>query len=275
MSDEMNLFNQDDEFDDEQSPFDASREVRPDGTEFWDARKLQPFMGYAQWRDFQTAIERAKMAAENSGMDVDNLFVRVRKNSGGRPQENYELARYAAYLVALNGDPRKPESAAAQSYFVIRTREAEIAPKPAELSRLDLIEIARSAEVERLALESTVAAMAPKADYVDQYVTDNDLMKLRTVAGNLNVGETWLRNKLIEKNWIYFDEDSRWSESKQCKEIRKRYSAHSDKRAYFRPVEEHKAPRFKGETMHTLKVTPRGAAAIAKVVARWKAEEAS
>lgn len=108
-----------------ESPFDSIREVRADGTEFWDGRKLQPLMGYSTWERFQTAIERAKLAAANSGMDVADLFRATAKKSGGRPQANYELSRYAAYLTALNGDPSKPESAAAQSYFVIRTREAE------------------------------------------------------------------------------------------------------------------------------------------------------
>ncbi|MDV6275406.1 phage antirepressor KilAC domain-containing protein [Rhodococcus erythropolis] len=125
---EMDLFNHDESGDDE-SPFDSIRQVRPDGTEFWSGRDLQPFMGYVAWQDFQTAIERAKLAAKNGGMDVADLFRRTPKKTGGRPQEDYELARFAAYLVALNGDPSKPESAAGQAYFVVRTREAEVAPK--------------------------------------------------------------------------------------------------------------------------------------------------
>lgn len=112
-----------------ESPFDQIREVRDDGTEFWSARKLMPHMGYDKWQNFQTALERAKLAAQNSGMDVNSLFTVVSKNSGGRPQEDYELARFAAYLVALNGDPRKPETAAGQSYFVIRARQAETRPQ--------------------------------------------------------------------------------------------------------------------------------------------------
>lgn len=113
------------------SPFDQIREVRDDGTEFWSARKLMPHMGYSQWRDFQTAIERAMLAAENSGMDVAANFARVRKVAGSspNPREDIELTRYAAYLVALNGDPRKAETAAGQSYFVIRAREAEARPQ--------------------------------------------------------------------------------------------------------------------------------------------------
>jgi len=274
MSD-LNLFNHD------ESPFDSIRRVRPDGTEFWSARDLQPFMGYSKWQDFQYAVERAKAAAINAGHDTESLFVQVTQlmdagNLGQQQRIDYELPRFACYLTFLNGDPRKSEVAAAQAYFAIRTREAETAPAAvSELSRLDILKLAIAAEEEKAELQSQVAVMAPKADYVDTYVTDNDLMKLRTIAANLNVGETWLRDKLVEKNWIYFEEDSRWSHAKQCKEVRKRYSAHSEKRAYFRPVEEHRAPRFKGETMHTLKVTPRGATAIANVLPRWTKEAAA
>lgn len=269
MSD-LNLFNHD------ESPFDSIRQVRPDDSEFWSARDLMSVMGYGAWREFKVPIDRAMKSAANQGHDVSRNFGRSTKMSSTKPAENFELSRFAAYLVAMNGDPNKSEVAAAQAYFAIRTREAETAPATVtELSRLDILKLAIAAEEEKAELQSQVAVMAPKADYVDTYVTDNDLMKLRTIAANLNVGETWLRDKLVEKNWIYFEEDSRWSHSKQCKEVRKRYSAHSEKRAYFRPVEEHRAPRFKGETMHTLKVTPRGATAIANVLPRWTKEAAA
>jgi len=107
------------------SPFDQIKRLRPDGSEYWLARELLPLMGYNRWEDFQTALERAKQAAENSGMDVTRLFRRGSKKSGGRPREDYELERDAAYLVALNGDPRKSETAAGQAYFVARTQQAE------------------------------------------------------------------------------------------------------------------------------------------------------
>lgn len=110
-----------------ESPFDSIREVRADGTEFWDARKLQPVMGYVRWNEFKNPIERAIKSAENQGADTAELFRRsAEKSSGGRPAENFELTRFAAYLVAMNGDPNKPEVAAAQAYFAIRTREAEV-----------------------------------------------------------------------------------------------------------------------------------------------------
>lgn len=117
-------------------------------------------------------------------------------------------------------------------------------------------------------LAEKIADDAPKVNYVELYVADNDLLKLRTVAANNNVGEEWLRDLLLEKGWIYVETERRYSESKGCVEIRRRYSAYAHKRSYFRPIEVHEAPRFKGEVMHTLKVTPQGAEAIARLITR-------
>lgn len=116
--------------DNNQSPFDSIRRVRADGTEFWSARDLQPFMGYSKWQDFQNAVERAMTAATNAGHDHKSLFVQVSQlmdagNLGPQKRIDFELARFACYLTFLNGDPRKPEVAAAQAYFAVRTREAE------------------------------------------------------------------------------------------------------------------------------------------------------
>ena len=256
-----------------ESPFDSIRQVRPDGSEFWSARDLMPLLGYDRWENFESAIVRAALAASAQGYEISELFRDVTKKGGGRPQSNRELARFACYLVAMNGDPRKPEVAAAQAYFAIRTREAEVTPKPAELSRLDLIEIARSAEVERLELETKVGELAPKAEYVDRFVTDSDLLSFRTVASTLEVPESELRRMLIEHGWIYVESATRWSESKQEKESINRYSEYSHKKPYFRRIEEHKAPRFRGEVMHTLKISPAGANAIDRAVARWLSGE--
>lgn len=256
------------------SPFDAGRiPCAQGGEDLWSARWLMGMMGYATWQHFEPVVERAKVAAHNQGFNVRILFTVNREKSGGRPSTDYRVTRFAAYLIAMNGDPRKPEVAAAQAYFAIRTREAEVAPKPVELSRLDLIEIARSAEVERLALETKVNELEPKAEYVDAFVTDSDLLSFRTVASTLNLPESELREILIERGWIYKETASRWSDSRQCKESTNRYSEYSHKKSYFRRIEEHKAPRFSGEVMHTLKITPPGAQAIAKAVARWAAEE--
>ncbi|QBP30712.1 Rha-like transcriptional regulator [Mycobacterium phage SwagPigglett] len=118
-------------------------------------------------------------------------------------------------------------------------------------------------------LEQKQIADAPKVTYVDTYVTDADLLSFSTVASTNNVTEKWLRELLIEKDWIYVQTDSRWSEREGRKVTRNRYSEKADKKRYFRRVEVHEAPRFRGsEVMHTLKVTPQGAEAIARLIAR-------
>lgn len=114
-----------------QSPFDSIRQVRADGTEYWSARDLAKVVEYETWRNFAAAIDRAKIAAKNSGSDVTSDFVGADKmvslgDGAHRTVEDYELSRFAAYLTVMNGDPRKPAIAAAQSYFAIRTRQAEV-----------------------------------------------------------------------------------------------------------------------------------------------------
>jgi phage antirepressor YoqD-like protein len=115
-------------------------------------------------------------------------------------------------------------------------------------------------------LREKAAEDAPKVNYVELYVADADCLKLRTVAANNTVGEEWLRDLLVAKGWIYVETERRFSESKGCVEIRRRYSAYAHKRSYFKPIEVHEAPRFKGEVMHTLKVTPLGAEAISRLI---------
>lgn len=116
-----------------QSPFDRIRHVDPDGSEWWSARDLMPLMGYDQWRRFAGAVERARVSAEAQGQIVENHFAASGKmvkigSSAIREAADYRLTRFACYLVAMNGDPRKPEVAAAQAYFAVRTREAETTP---------------------------------------------------------------------------------------------------------------------------------------------------
>lgn len=118
-------------------------------------------------------------------------------------------------------------------------------------------------------LEQKQIADAPKVTYVDTYVTDADLLSFSTVASTNNVTEKWLRELLIAKDWIYVQTDSRWSNKHGKKVTRSRYSEKADKKRYFRRVEVHEAPRFRGsEVMHTLKITPQGAEAIARLIAK-------
>ncbi|HDP94662.1 MAG TPA: DNA damage-inducible protein D [Candidatus Aminicenantes bacterium] len=99
--------------------------------EFWYARDIQETLGYTEWRNFLKVVEKAKEAAENSGALVQNHFVDVNKmvkiGSGAeRSVEDIVLTRYACYLIAQNGDPRKEVIAFAQTYFAIQTRKQEL-----------------------------------------------------------------------------------------------------------------------------------------------------
>ncbi|WP_326565119.1 hypothetical protein VSH64_25075 [Amycolatopsis rhabdoformis] len=124
------------------SPFDRIKQNRPDGSEFWSARHLQGLMGYAKWQNLMTAIARAQQSASNTGMDVAREFEQVapftdsgNRSGGGQfasgTREDFQLSRQAAYLVAMNGDPNKPEVAAAQAYFAARTVQAEVVERRA------------------------------------------------------------------------------------------------------------------------------------------------
>ena len=112
----------------EGSPFDAIRRTREDGAEYWSARDLMPLLGYPEWREFRPAVERAWKSAEAQGHAPEDLFGVITEKGLGRPREDVHLSRFACYLVAMNGDPRKPEVAAAQAYFAEEAREAEVAP---------------------------------------------------------------------------------------------------------------------------------------------------
>ncbi|MGL4908608.1 MAG: DNA damage-inducible protein D [Bacteroidales bacterium] len=102
-----------------------------DGIEYWLARELQELLGYADWRNFLNAINKAKESCEATGEAVSDHFVDITKmvkiGSGAeRKQEDIMLTRYGCYLIAQNGDPKKEQIAFAQSYFAIQTRKQEL-----------------------------------------------------------------------------------------------------------------------------------------------------
>jgi len=108
------------------------------GTDYWLARDLQPLFGYTEWRNFKdNAIEKAKMSCAGVGGNPTNHFVDTTKmvNVGSNTKRNIDdmaMSRYACYLVAMNGEPSKPEIAAAQTYFAIQTRRQELSDQQDE-----------------------------------------------------------------------------------------------------------------------------------------------
>ena len=114
------------------SPFESIRRTDEDGNEYWSARDLSKVLGYTEWRNFKSAIEKAQIACANSNQEISDHFVEANKliesGKGARRQvEDVLLSRYACYLIVQNADPSKEIVAIGQTYFAVQTRRAEMA----------------------------------------------------------------------------------------------------------------------------------------------------
>ena len=114
--------------------FENIKHIDDNGNEYWLARELQRILVYKQWRRFENVINKSKIACNNSNISVDDHFANVGKmvdigSNTKRETSDYMLSRYACYLIAQNGDPRKEVIALAQTYFATQTRKQELSEK--------------------------------------------------------------------------------------------------------------------------------------------------
>lgn len=111
--------------------FEDIKHIREDGSEYWSARELAPALEYTKWENFHKVVKRAMIACENAGHSILDQFPEVRNLVEGgvapRKRLDYELTRYACYLIVQNGDPRKEVIALGQTYFAIQTYRQELA----------------------------------------------------------------------------------------------------------------------------------------------------
>ena len=114
--------------------FENIKHIDDYGNEYWYARELQSVLGYKRWDRFCNVLDNAKNACENSKAVVSDHFIEVNKiielaNGASRNILDYELSRYACYLIVQNADPSKEIVALGQTYFAVQTRKQELTEK--------------------------------------------------------------------------------------------------------------------------------------------------
>ncbi|MER6778516.1 MULTISPECIES: phage antirepressor KilAC domain-containing protein [unclassified Streptomyces] len=190
------------------SPFDQIRRDDEAG-EWWSARDLQPLLGYLRWERFVDAIERAVVAIQNNGQSPALHVSRRREpvtTSGNVPDTerlNFRLTRYAAYMIAMNGDPRKAEVAAAQTYFAVQTRKAELAPEPSRpMSELDMARKYVEALEREAEVKAELAIAAPKAGKWDEFLNAEGLCGMTELADLLHTDVRTLTGWMVDVGWF-------------------------------------------------------------------------
>lgn len=209
------------------SPFNTIRHLDENGNEHWLARELMALLGYKKWERFVDAIDRAKIGCQNTGVSVQNHFTDAGLYTRDVPSD-YRLSRYACYLVAMNGDPRKPEIAAAQSYFAVKTHEAEtrsyyqakstVAHEAAQLALLvgefAGLEKSLTAQLAVNAATRVNPALKPAADELKSAiaitnVSDDAYLKPTDIGDQVGMSAVAVNNWLVHAGLQYRTDDKK------------------------------------------------------------------
>lgn len=248
------------------SAIDYLKHTLPDGTEFWSARDLMQPLGYTEWRKFDGSIQRAMASAEAQGLDLTSNFVGTAKVSGARgpKQKDYKLTRLAAYLVAMNGDPRKPEIAAAQGYFAVQTRRQEIADRDAAqgVTIEQARDIARLAVIEALTefgMGKAPELAAPVKPKRHGRKPTGDKITVAAVAKYIGTTQYALYKALTSAGWVERHEYINGDGRDQGEYLPTAAHAEHFTRSKLIPCDKVPAGRWR----RTLHVTPEGVDAIA------------
>jgi hypothetical protein len=245
------------------SPFDVIKLEDASG-DYWSARDLMPLLGYEKWERFEDAIERAISAVNNSGHDAPDHIrgtgKMVKIGSGTeRKVIDYRLTRFGAYMVAMNSDPRKNAVAKAQTYFAVKTREAESAlVNPKEITRADMARMILAAEEELAVVTAALESATPAIEYHERYVITDDVVIVKVWGAQFGLTEPEAFELLRSKNLIYRVQISeRWSVTRQRKvpEFEHRARAGKQSFAWFDLRPQHTVARHhNGQVRQTLYV---------------------
>lgn len=268
-----------------ESPFDAIRHIDADGIEHWFGRELMSLMDYSRWERFSTVINKAKASlALVQGEQAAKHHFPISGSDGGRwggKLEDFRLTRFGAYLTAMAGDDTKEAVAQARIYFAVKAREAEAAKAVAVVERdanhpaipqsfADALRLAADQQEQIEAQQAALEAAAPKVEYVDQFLRDDDACTIRVFAKQIGIKESALREYLIGRRIIFKQAaGQRFSKSKQRWVDEYSYQPYATHTQWFRIGDQPNAPRLNnGQLRTTLYVTPAGKVGIARLLDR-------